>query len=256
MHRSLIIRRLKSTASHIKPYRPVGVGEVPRASEEWTENSVFSQVKEELLNPIARKQARQQMMAELKKSSFHETYAFREHKGKTWIAPPWPLKAEKSLYMPNYRGYTLEDTSNIIGSTKLLTGKTSIVRLYTSLSGQMQVDEYLKGSEANAEDVQIVDINIPDHSSKSFLLYWFGLRKLKKSIEKSRYGTYMIVPKNGLSKPQRLAMRQETLYAGYVYVVDEECRIRWAACGDPDPEEIKAMWRSVRSVNKERRKET
>lgn len=30
-------------------------------------------------------------------------------------------------------------------------------------------------------------------------------------------------------------------HVGYVYLVDAACRIRWAGCADPKPEEIEAL---------------
>lgn len=30
-------------------------------------------------------------------------------------------------------------------------------------------------------------------------------------------------------------------HVGYVYLVDEQCRVRWAGCADPMPEEVEAL---------------
>ena len=189
--------------------------------------------------------------AEISKSQFAEIYNFRDTFGKAWIAPKAYFRSDKALYMPNFCGRTLTN-SDQTGTTATLAGKLSIVRIFTAITGERQADSYFyvpSGTPENHDTLhaaavsvpedgfQVVDINIPENFAKEFIVKLF-IGKIKNQFQNpDRANRYFIANRKGVSKELKAAIHLENKYAGYVYVVDKDCKIRWAACGHALDEE-------------------
>lgn len=164
--------------------------------------------------------------------------------------------------MPNFYGRTLASADKR-GSTSILHGKLSIVRIFTAITGERQANSYFYAdaedhdtlaAAANAVDeagFQVVDINIPENFAKEFILKMF-FNKIKAQFRNpDRANRYLIATRKGVTKEVRAAIHLENKYAGYVYVVDKDCKIRWAACGHALDEERDSLWRVIASLKKE-----
>lgn len=214
--------------------------------------------------------------AEITKSHFAEIYKFRDTLGKAWIAPKAYFREDKSLYMPNIYGRTLNNSEKR-GTTSVLSGKLSIVRIFTSLTGERQADSYFypslsatNGKNSSIENksqlekalheaaisvqedgFQVVDINLPENFAKEFIVGMFiGKIKSQFSQTPGRADRYFIARK-GISKELTAAIHLENKYTGYLYIVDKNCKIRWAACGQATDEERDSLWRVIASLKKE-----
>lgn len=187
------------------------------------------------------------------KSHFADIYKFRETLGKSWIAPRAYFRADKALFFPNFIGRTATSKTKRGTTSVIRSQKVSIIRIFTSISGEKQADSYFdKPQDEIVEDgFQIIDINLPDDFVKEFIVSLFS-GKIKSKFQKNpqRADRYFIARK-GVSKEVKAAINLENKFTGYIYVVDQNCKIRWAACGNATEEEKAALWRAVSGVKKE-----
>jgi ATPase complex subunit ATP10 len=161
----------------------------------------------------------------------------KDYEGKTFESPPATFKASKALYFPNLHGRTLA-SSTASDTTPVLESKISIVSLFSSMWGARQVDTFLSEKQnaplASAllkagSSVQVVRLNVEEDSLKYFLLSMF-LGNLKRQIPREEWATYFLIHK-GLTQDIRQELGAVNGKVGYVYLLDEACRSRWAGCG-------------------------
>ncbi|KAF2632281.1 hypothetical protein BU25DRAFT_406821 [Macroventuria anomochaeta] len=166
--------------------------------------------------------------------------------GKTFMANPRIFKAEAALYFPNFHGETLAESE--ADTTDVLKGRVSVVNVYSSQWGESQARTFT-GSKENLElqeilrkhagVAQMVDINIEENSMKAWIIALFKWQ-LKAKRSQEEWGRYFVVRK-GVSEKIRETIGLLNGRVGYVYVVDEECRIRWAGSGDAEGTEMQDM---------------
>ena len=164
----------------------------------------------------------------------------RHHRGKLFLSSPKLFKAEASLYFPNMQGYTLADPSGMTDTTDVFRGKISVVSVFSGLWAENQTKTFV-GKEQNpelentvellkGEGVQRIWINIEEQWMRAGLVRLFlgGLRKMLKTEE---WGRYLVV-RRGLEDDMMLDIGMVNRKIGYVYLVDERCRIRWVGSGE------------------------
>ena len=154
------------------------------------------------------------------------------------------MKAEKALYFPNLRGYTLADAWKAdADTTDVLRGKVSLVLLYSGQWAYRQVGTFL-GPEGKVEGelgrllgegiegmgLQRVDVNFEERRLRAGLV-WLFLGGLKKMRREAEWGKYFVV-RRGLGDEVRSDIGVVNGSVGYVYLVDWEGKIRWAANGE------------------------
>ena len=180
-------------------------------------------------------------------------------KGKSWFAPPLLFKASKSLFFPNLMGRTL-NMSERLDTTHALHGKVSVVTVFSSVWAENQIKTWVDGLEEDVpalvrpEDApayvtaaaQHIDINIEENPLKAFVIKMF-LPRLQARTPYERHDQYFIVTK-GVSKDVRHDMGLWNSRVGYVYLVDWNCRIRWAGSGNAEPEERAALVKGLKKL--------
>lgn len=91
---------------------------------------------------------------------------------------------------------------------------------------------------------QLVRINIED---QSWLRYWF-LRLfapfLRRNFKKENWSKYFIV-RSGISDELRESIGALNSKVGYVYLIDGDCKLRWAGSGPAEPEETQSLAKSL-----------
>ena len=97
----------------------------------------------------------------------------------------------------------------------------------------------------------MVDINIEENSMKAMIISLFQWR-LKASKAKGDWGKYFIV-KRGVSERIRETIGLLNGRVGYVYLVDQDCKIRWAGSGDAEGTEMEDMNRGFAKMVSEAR---
>lgn len=196
---------------------------------------------------------------------FREWSNMRLHKGKSFLAPPRLFKAERALYFPNLQGQTLSKDKLPKDTTPVFEDKVSIVSVFSSVWAESQaatfasqennpeLHELVKGSGGLA---QMVQINIEENALKAMLVKLF-MPSLRRRIGKGNWERYFLI-RRGASEEIRDAIGLLNSKVGYTYLLDGECRIRWAGSGPAEGDEkeglVKGAARLIEEL-KERRKE-
>ena len=176
----------------------------------------------------------------------------KEYKGKSFVSNDRLFREDKALYFPNMWGYTLDkDDSDGKDTTPALEGKITVVGMQSGLWAEEQVDSFIS-PKANPElqnllqehpdKLQRADINVQGDVAKAWLVWLFSGR-IRKTIPEDRWSRYFMikVPRDvrlGLTDDIRDAMGFLNTQVGYVYLLDEKCKIRWAGSGHAWPGEV------------------
>ncbi|KAJ4367637.1 Mitochondrial ATPase complex subunit atp10 [Neocucurbitaria cava] len=173
--------------------------------------------------------------------------------GKTFMANPRIFKKEAALYFPNFHGDTLAEKS--ADTTPVLQGKVTVVNVFSSDWGLNQAQTFT-GKSVNAElhniiaespgIAQMVDINIEENSMKAWIIALFQWQ-LRAQRPKNEWAKYFVVRK-GVSERIRETIGLLNGRVGYVYLVDEECKIRWAASGNAEGTEMEDLNKGFRRL--------
>lgn len=85
---------------------------------------------------------------------------------------------------------------------------------------------------------QYVQINLQENLLKSWLVSLF-LSSIAKTVPKELHPTYLVSSQSVEFVREPLGMTNK--HVGYVYLVDENLKIRWAGCADAKVEETEAL---------------
>jgi len=182
------------------------------------------------------------------------------HKGKSFLAPPRIFKAERALFFPNFRGQTLVKGKIPKDTTPVLEDKVSVVCVFSSAWAENQIatfasekanpalQEVVKGS---GDIAQIVHINVEENGMKAMIIKLFmgGLRR-KMGIQ--NWGKYFLV-RRGITEEIRDAVGLLNSKVGYVYLLDGDCRIRWAGSGIAEGDEKEGLVKATKRLIDEAR---
>lgn len=196
------------------------------------------------------------------KAYFREWSDMRYHKGKTFIAPSRLFRSDKAFYFPNLYGRTLAQPKVSSDTTPKLSGRVSIVSVFSSVWAQKQTEtftgirenpelqELLRTSDGIA---QRVDINTEDNTLKGWLvrIFMWNLRRILPFEQHSRY--FLVQSGCDDSVKEHIGMGRNSKI-GWVYLLDEECKIRWAGNSIAQENEVEALNRGVRRLVEEGRR--
>ncbi len=183
------------------------------------------------------------------------------HKGKTFLAPPRPFKADLSLYFPNLHGPTLlkRDVAGnpveTFDTTPLLLGRASIVTIFSGMWAEKQADSFISPENnpalhellrASNGRAQIVRVNVEEDLLKAWLVKLFQFR-LRQQVGEENWGKYFML-RRGFSDEIRESIGVLNSKVGYTYLVDHNCRIRWAGSGEADPAEREGLVKSAQRI--------
>lgn len=182
----------------------------------------------------------------------------RHHKGKSFLAPPRVFKSDKALYFPNMYGQTLIKKSEPRDTTPVLEGKVSVVSVFSSAWAEGQAASFV--AEKNNPELhrvvkesggvaQMAQINIEENAMKAMLIGLFT-PSLRRRIAKPDWGRYFVV-RRGLTDEIRDAIGLLNSKVGYIYLLDRNCRIRWAGSGECEGDEKDGLVRSTRRLIEE-----
>ncbi|KAI0346443.1 hypothetical protein BDW22DRAFT_1461829 [Trametopsis cervina] len=212
--------------------QPLGVVDRPTGqSQGWTDM---------IWDDDLRNKRRRVLLDEVQKGGFEDLNATRRHGGKTWIAPPVLIRESKARYFPNVVGASLEN-SDTVHTTDMLSKKISVISILSTKISEIQSHMFTEPTVAQYNDnkhFQHIKINLQENKMRSVLVSFFT-RSIRKTMPPEQWPLYMISSQN--MDYIRKDMGLTNKYIGYVYLVDEQCRIRWAGCADPQPAEIQAL---------------
>jgi ATPase complex subunit ATP10 len=95
----------------------------------------------------------------------------------------------------------------------------------------------------NRERAQVVWLNLEDNAAKSFVIRIFAHFQ-RRRIGEENWKKYFIV-RNEISMNLREQIGLLNSRVGYTYLVDPECRIRWAGCGPSQEEERQSLTKGL-----------
>lgn len=222
--------------------------------------STNGSIQNKVFGTNAKEERQKQLDHEIAHSPFYESKSFTNTKGKIFTPPVSFFKPEKSKYFPNFAGTTLDNKDQKL--FELLEGKISIVRLYSTVSGEkctetyfdVEAQKYLTSGydtfEAKHPLSQIIDINIPQNWLKG-LLVRLSKSNIRKMLPQKRHRSYFVVPDKLFLLDVKHKIMCDNMCSGYIYILDHQGRIRWATSGYSNAAELNLMWKCVKGLEKE-----
>ncbi|CCL99591.1 uncharacterized protein FIBRA_01609 [Fibroporia radiculosa] len=215
--------------------RPLGVLERPSSlPRSW------AQTRDELMDQEKRMEKRRHLLKAATKGYFTDLNATRRHGGKTWVAPKVMIREDKALYFPDISGTTLTSKPNV-HTTSLCAGKVSIIAMLSTRISELQTASFIKPTHSQFSShphYQFVQINLQENLLKSLLVSLFT-SSIRKSVPENLWDKYLVSSQN--MDYLRDDMGMANRHVAYIYLVDQQCRIRWAGCADPMPQEVEAL---------------
>ncbi|KIJ59383.1 hypothetical protein HYDPIDRAFT_118605 [Hydnomerulius pinastri MD-312] len=215
--------------------RPLGVRERPIAHTKTWEDT-----RNELMDQDVRLQQRKHLINEATKGYFTDLNATRRHGGKTWVAPGVMIREDKALYFPNISGSRL-DTRAKTHTTDICQGRISVISMLSTRMSEVHVQGFVSPTNVRYMSnplYQYVQINLQENVLKSWLVPLF-LSSIAKGVPKELHRSYLMSNQDMEYIREPLGMVNK--HIGYVYLVDEALRVRWAGCADAKVEETQAL---------------
>lgn len=217
-------------------------------------------IQRKIFGSDAKEERQKQLDHDITHSPFYESKSFTNTNGKIFTPPVSYFKRDKSKYFPNFSGTTLDGQDRtLLGN---LEGKVSIVRVYSTVSGEKCTETYFNDGAQNyltsgygkfEEEypmTQIIDVNMPQNWLKG-LLVKISKGNIKKLIPQQRHSNYFVVPDKLFLYDIKNKIMCDNMCSGYIYILDHQGRIRWATSGYANAAELSLMWKCVRGLEKE-----
>lgn len=195
------------------------------------------------------------------KPYFREWSDLRHHKGKSFISNPRLFRGDKASYFPNLAGTTLATPRVLQDTTTVLRGKVSVVSVFNGLWAERQVATFVQEKNnpgmhqalrEGGDLAQRVEINAEDNALKAWLIRMFMWR-MRQTMPKEQHDKYFLVRKGFISRLKE-AIGMINGKVGYVYLLDEKCRIRWAGSGPAEEGELDGLNNGIRKLVAEKKR--
>ena len=270
------LRKKRDDDEDFTPYplsRPIGMPTAPQPGENMgIDTRSWREKRDDFHNYEKHLEKRARMTRQIAKPYFRDWSNMRFHQGKVFAANERLFRGEHALFFPNFYGKTLDKTAQRVNTgdgygglgrdtCAAMAGKVSVV----SLGGNVWADSQLKswlGEEENPglhevlaenKDVaQRVWISYESNWAKWHILNLFGSGNLRKGLSLEEQRRWFLV-RRGLSEIMKEAIGLLNDKGGYVYLVDQECRIRWAGSAEAWEAEKGSMVRGLRRLCQEAR---
>ncbi|TXT10747.1 hypothetical protein VHUM_02252 [Vanrija humicola] len=221
--------------------RPLGTP-IPPSSDPKTRQERIDQ----MLDKKRRKEERKALVKEATQGYFHDYHLARKaNGGKLWVAPPVLIREDRALYFPDVSGKAL--TGNVVHTTDLFRGRVSLVSIVNTRVSEEHVQSYVEPvleDWAGQPGFNYVQINHQPNALKGLLISLF-VSSLKRTIPEDRWGSYLISSGEWSEFDVSQPLGIENKLLGYVYLVDENAKVRWAGCAQATPKEREDLRRAA-----------
>jgi ATPase complex subunit ATP10 len=232
---------------------PIGFANPPVRTQDWAKIETAGDTY------LERNAANRKILAKkYEKSYFRDFRNMDANRGKFYIANQQLYKASAALYFPNLLGRNL--SRNHKATTDVLAGRISVVAVYSRKWAEDQVASFLGVKENpglrqvfkdNEGALQLVEINHEEFRLSSMMLWLFEWN-LKRNRSKAQQDEYFIMRGIPQTVKDSIGMMNDKL--GYIFLLDEHCKIRWSACADALDEEKASLVKGVQKLLDEKKK--
>lgn len=208
---------------------------------------------------------REKLTKQFSKSYFQDFANLGVHNGKFYLANERLFKKSVALYFPTLSGTRVvkADTQRSAkglamggkgNTTEVLEGKISVVSLFSRKWGFDQTHtfvspqhnpELLAAIQQSKGTAQLVEVNFEGQPLYKMMRWLFST---VPSVVKDQTAKDVYFQMDALPQEVKEALWIMNEQVGYVFLVDQECRIRWVACGDAEEVEKAAMVKGLKKL--------
>jgi len=222
-------------------HRPLGVLEPPSTYRKTLRDKTT-----ELMDQDVRLQQRKHIIKEAAKGYYSDLNATRKHGGKTWIAPRTLIREDHSLYFPDIAGVTLNKKQGTVHTSELCADRVSVVAMLSTVVSEEHVDSFVRRTNEAFlfnPHYRFIQINLQENVMKAFLVSLY-VSSLRRKVPKELHSTYLLSSQNMEYVREPLAMNNK--HIGFVYLLDQQQRVRWAGGGLAREEESESLLKCVK----------
>lgn len=196
-------------------------------------------------------QKREKLKSALARPYFRDWKNLKFEKGKLWLGNEKLWRGDVSLWMPNLVGDTLAGEP-FRSTTEKVKGKVNLIAIYQRDWAQKQAETWYstKDNPRLAKLIEegrlnLVQINVEDAPLArgiQSMFRWF----MRRGMDKRRQENYFFVRQVPDSVVEEIGILNSRV--GYVYLVDPDCKIRWAGCAEANEGEKEALNKGAESL--------
>jgi len=197
---------------------------------------------------------RQELVKQYARPYFRDWTNMQYSRGKIWVANARLWRKEASLWMPNFWGRDLDGQS--MSSAAIARGKITVCCVMSRTWAGRQVEtfvtpEVLQVVRESGGKAQVLDLNVEEAPLFRALLWLYRGRIKQEKAEP--FLKYLLLKDIKADIRELLGMLNHR--AGYVFLLDSDCKIRWAGSGDAQPEEVQSLISGLKKLIEEKASE-